>query len=156
MFCGKLLSRTNIGESFMQEISKFQMVTIVIIALFIFAIGAIYSNTKDAVESKVGERAIDTKIEQSGHLKAQNRIVNQDKIELQAINDRIDALEQKQQQLVSAQENLSNKNSADSDLRLKCKVQGVIADGNIIYMSEDEAMQEAKVNNRDVVMYCSY
>lgn len=134
----------------MHEISKFQIITFIVIAMFIFAVGAIYSNTKDAVDNKNQERVYDSKIEEGGATRTQNRIANQDKSELQALNDRITALEQRPQLP-------QPRYSANSgEYNLKCRIQGIIEDGSIVYMAEDDAVQEAKVNGRSLVMHCSY
>jgi len=141
------------GENFMHNISKFQMITITVIALFIFCIGAIYSNTKDVVENKTGERIEDARIQESGELKTRNRAENQDKMELQSISDRLAALEQRAVQQPVQQRYNGN---YGGDFNLRCKIQGIIEDGSIVYMSEDDAMQEAKANGRSLVMHCSY
>ena len=137
----------------MHNITKFQMITIIVIALFIFCIGAIYSNTKDAVDNKTGERLEDSRIQESGEIKTRNRTENQDKMELQAILDRLAILEQKSIQQPAQQRYDGN---YGSDFNLRCKIQGIIEDGSIVYMSEDDAMQEAKANGRSLVMHCSY
>ena len=114
------------GEKSMQEFSKYKMITVGIVLMFIFAVAAIYSNTKEAAEKKLNEKpAIEqsqgeieqgTAINTIGDFATQNTN-NDNNIEtdnqILQITERLDELEKK----VFTQENNEN-------LGMRCNIKG--------------------------------
>lgn len=142
----------------MQEFSKYRMITAGIILMFIFAIAAIYTNTKDATEKKIQSK-IDTEQQQvvTEATVLQNSIqdittqnVNHDNNsetnnQILQITERIDELERK----VFAPQ-------SEDDKSVRCIVRGVISDGHIVPLSSQAAVDESRTNGKEVLITCVF
>jgi hypothetical protein len=142
----------------MQEFSKYKMITAGIILMFIFAVAAIYSNTKEAAEKKLNEKpAIEqsqgeieqgTAINTTGDFATQNTN-NDNNIEtdnqILQITERLDELEKK----VFTQENNEN-------LGMRCNIKGIVDDGHFVPMSSDDAVKESRSNGKEVLITCIF
>ena len=148
------------GDKIMQEFSKYKVITAGIILMFIFAVAAIYSNTKDAAEKKLNEKpALEQKqnqgvIEQGtvintpGDFATQN--TNNDNNEetnnqILRITERLDELERK----VFAPENNEN-------LGMQCNIKGIVDDGHFVPMLSDDAVKESRSNGKEVLITCVF
>lgn len=145
----------------MQEFSKYRMITAGIILMFIFAIAAIYTNTKDATIKKTqGKTSVEqqlpqpvigeaTKIENPEDFTTQNNNTtinnNETNNQFLQITERLDELERK----VFAPQN-------NNDGSVRCTVQGILNDGHIIPLSSQEAVNESRTNGKEVLITCVF
>ena len=142
----------------MQEFSKYKMITAGIILMFIFAVAAIYSNTKEAAEKKLNEKpAIEQsqgEIEQgttintmTGDFATQNTNNDNNNEEtnnqILGITERLDKLER----IVFTPENNEN-------LGMRCNIKGIVDDGHFVPMSSDDAVKESRNNGKEVLITC--
>lgn len=131
----------------MESMNKFKVLTIIVICMFIFAIAAIYSNTKDASEGKLQAK------QQAQNEQVQDEIKTNENTDetnngdtatqIDVLNRRIDELNDK------------IGNSDNNGTPLDCKIYGSMTSSGIEPLSPDAAVQEAKVNNNDLVITCS-
>lgn len=141
----------------MHQFSKYRMITAGIILMFIFAIAAIYTNTKDAAERKINNRTNTeqqinveqkTSIENLQDITTQNthhNIDNETNNQILQITERLDELERK----VFAPQN-------NNDGSVRCTVRGIINDGHIIPLSSQEAVNESRTNGKEVLITCIF
>lgn len=143
----------------MQEFSKYRIITAGIILMFIFAIAAIYTNTKDAAVKKiqnqtVNEQQIPQAVVQEGSsidnpedITTSNNNINNTETNNQIlqITERIDELERK----VFAPQN-------DDEKSVKCMVQGILNDGHIIPASAEEAVNASRTSGKEVLITCVF
>lgn len=123
----------------MESINKFKVLTVVILCLFVFVVGAIYTNTKDE-SIKKGEPIV--KIDK-----------NYRPTDQQNLND----VARQVEILARRVEDLSDKMSdGSSDDSLNCKIYGTMDYNGIKRMSSYDAIQDAKRNNSSVVLTCSF
>lgn len=134
----------------MESINKFKILTIIVICTFLFVIAAIYSNTKDATSDKTrlkketaNENMANTRTAGNSETSQNNQNVHELTSRIEFLNRRIDELEQR-----IRDDNLSNS--------LNCRIIGSLANNEIELLSEEAAIQEARVNNRDIVITCSF
>lgn len=135
----------------MGEFSKFKALTVLIILLFVFSIAAMYSNAKDEAQKKMKdnhkaniERNKDELEELNTEEKTdQNQEENSD-MQIQRLSARVDSLEN----TVSSLNNNQQQN-------LKCSVRGIVSNGELVPLSVQDSINEAKMNGRDIVITCS-
>ena len=126
----------------MESMNKFKVLTIIVICMFIFAIAAIYSNTKDASEGKLqAKQQAQNEIKTNENTDETNNSDTATQIDV--LNRRIDELNDK------------IGNSDNNGTPLDCKIYGSMTSSGIEPLSPDAAVQEAKVNNNDLVITCS-
>ena len=129
----------------MHELSKFQIVTIVFLMMFVFVVAAIYTNTKEVAESKLNETKSINKQEMRNVMNDRTRVFNQEKAAVDELSQRVDNLENSIQDL-----------QQKSEFNLKCKIQGILNGSSVIPMVEDDAIEEARDNGSEIVMICGY
>ncbi len=131
----------------MESMNKFKVLTIIVICMFIFAIAAIYSNTKDASEGKLQakQQAQDEQVQDEIKTNENTDEANNSDTatQIDVLNRRIDELNDK------------IGNSDNNGTPLSCKIYGSMTSSGIEQLSPDAAVQEAKVNNNDLVITCS-
>ncbi|MBR1618471.1 hypothetical protein IJ674_01090 [bacterium] len=148
----------------MQEFSKYRIITVGFILMFIFIVAAIYTNTRDIANKKL--KSSDTMQEQiqqpitelgtqtaefgNSDFVTQNddkNISNNEETnnKIMQITERIDELERK----VFAPAN-------DNDKSVRCMVQGIIDDGHIVPLSSSEAVNESRTNGKEVLITCVF
>ena len=131
----------------MESMNKFKVLTIIVICMFIFAIAAIYSNTKDASEGKLQAK------QQAQNEQVQDEIKtneNTDETNNSDTATQIDVLNRRIDEL-----NDKIGNSDNNGTPLNCKIYGSMTSSGIEPLSPDAAVQEEKVNNNDLVITCS-
>jgi peptidoglycan hydrolase CwlO-like protein len=126
----------------MESMNKFKVLTICIIAMFVFVVAAIYSNTKDASLDKTTANTenTDTIYDDSENNVGKTDVATQIKM----INGRIDELNARLDRTIDSQSN-----------NLKCKVMGIMTKDGLVEISSDEIVQEAKANGNDIIVSCS-
>ena len=76
-------------------LSKFQIITIVFLFMFVFVIGAIYSNTKDAAESKMRQNNNINHYEAKNTIRNEETVIREDNSQIQNLSEQINYLNQK-------------------------------------------------------------
>ena len=131
----------------MDGFNKFKVLTIVFLCMFVFVIAAIYTNTKEVTDNKT-QSSEKIKNEQAANdMNVDENTLNQENSDLTILTERVDELSRRLDEI-------SNNNS--SSTRLNCKIEGVLEGDSIEPLSPDAAVQEAKFNNKEVVMTCSF
>lgn len=134
-------------ESFMENINKFKVFTIIIICTFVFAIGAMYTNTKDVTNDKTADQQEAYQQEEDRYIRNSSNDVQ---AELRNINRRLDELSAK------VNNNRNRRNSDTSGTNLKCKIAGTLSNRGMEEMSPNAAVNDARINNNDLVILCSF
>lgn len=131
----------------MDGLNKFKILTIVFLCMFVFVIAAIYTNTKEVTENKTNANQ-KIKVEQNKNdmNEEEENEISQDNSSLQDLSIKVDVLTKRLDELQSG--NSSNK--------LNCQVQGIMDGDRIEQLTQEAAMQEAKENNRELVLTCRY
>ena len=89
-----MLLSINIGVyKFMRELNKFQIVTVIFLLMFVFVVGAIYTNTKDAVENKI--RTENNVQNTDDYYKYKQNLSSVEIDKIKNLSQRVDLLEQK-------------------------------------------------------------
>ena len=118
----------------MDGLNKFKILTIVFLCMFVFVIAAIYTNTKEVTEQNKND------------MNEEENEISQDNSSLQDLSIKVDVLTKRLDELQNG--NSSNK--------LNCQVQGIMDGDRIEQLTQEAAMQEAKENNRELVLTCRY
>lgn len=132
----------------MENVNKFKVFTIVIICTFVFVIGAIYTNTKDVTEEKTGER-----IEQTDAYTDTRSNYGRN---TNAYGTEIDDLRQRVDELSAKIDNSDRRRQEASSSDLKCRIAGTLSGRGMEEMSPSAAVNDAKINNNDLVVLCSF
>lgn len=130
----------------MEGLNKFKVLTITFIAMFVFVVAAIYSNTKDASATKNQDKE---KAKKEQTVRPQN---NPNTVALN--NPAIEEMYIKLEQLSSRVEEISAKSNSSSDIR--CSIRGIMNDNNLEELSPEAALQEVRDNNSELVLTCKF
>ena len=135
------------------ELNKFKIFTIVFLCMFVFMVGVIYTNTKEMVERGTQSNQEDRNIERARRENIDQRNMEQNSSDIQVINDKIEDLTRRIDTL--ATENVRENESSGSD-SVKCKIRGVMTDNGLESLSDASALNEAKINGKELVLTCSF
>lgn len=138
----------------MYGINKFKVLTIAILGLFIFIIGAIYTNTKEVTENKVNENQVDNNSPEYNNQEHNNQEHNNKMEDNYTSTPEMSRLSIKINELSRKVDALGEQNANGS--RLYCNVQGIMEGNNIQSLSQEAAIQEARNNGRNLVLTCSF
>lgn len=131
----------------MESMNKFKVLTIIVICMFVFAIAAIYSNTKDASEGKLQAK------QQAQNEQVQDEIKTNENTDETNNSDTATQIDVLNRRIDELNDKISN--SDNNGTPLDCKIYGSMTSSGIEPLSPDAAVQEAKVNNNDLVITCS-
>lgn len=131
----------------MESMNKFKVLTIIFICLFVFVVGAIYSNTKDVSNVKSQAKTENAEVPAN----AENTVQvneNQDLVsQIDMLNRRVDELNEK----------LNNASGANANSTgLNCRIYGSLTPNGVEQLTPESAIQEAKVNNSELVLTCTF
>ncbi|MBP3847631.1 hypothetical protein J6I39_07780 [bacterium] len=142
----------------MQEFSKYRVITAGIVLMFIFVIAAIYTNTKEVATKKMNAQKNEIsqnqpKIEQGTQIETPPDFATQKNSdsgiqannEIANITERVTQLEQK----VYTQ----GDNGIES---VSCSVKGIIDNGHMVPLSPQEAINESRTNDKEVIITCFF
>lgn len=129
----------------MNSLNKFKILTIVFLCMFIFVIAAIYSNTKDVSETKIQENQKVQEEQVNNQMADEQNSVSQDNNQIQDLSIRLEALEQK----------IDNMDHSSAK-KMNCNIQGILDGNNIQQVSQDVALQEAQNSGKELVLTCSF
>lgn len=132
----------------MQELSKFQITTIIFLLMFVFVIGAIYTNTKDAANKKLNENKNNIQQRVQDNYNHEQNIIYENNNQIQNLSNRIDDLSQ--------QVNILNKAKLQERSNVKCRIYGIATPNGFIQLTPSEAIAEARNNGTDLVMTCTF
>ena len=143
----------------MQGFNKFRILTAGFILMFIFAIAAMYSNTKDITAQRVKNHSTNSATTSTTTPAANNNIYsnkpvfdepmdNQSFTQLRNLTDRIEQLEK-------SVRNLNGEVAQFTESGLACKIRGVLDNGEVIPLPPAESIAESKMNKREVVITCT-
>ena len=127
----------------MEGLNKFKVLTVAIILMFIFAVAAIYSNTKDASAGSTNNTSYSEESESRESSSAYSGETR-----------RIDDLYEKIDSLQGRLDDLSNE--VASYKKSTCSIYGVMTDNGPEQYSASEALEQAQSNGLEVVLTCSY
>lgn len=132
----------------MYKLSKFKIFTVVFIALFIFAVAAMYTNTKDASEhmDKDSNQIRSTRYEKE--MRSDNVVMQDYSEDISELNQKVNALAMRVQEVVGT--------TRGSSSSMKCQIEGIIGDRGYESLSPEAALEEAKENGKDIVLTCSF
>ena len=130
----------------MDGLNKFKILTIVFLCMFVFVVAAIYTNTKEVTENKTNANQKIKAEQKKDDMNAEENEISQDNSNLQDLSMKVDVLTKRLDELQNG--NSSNK--------LNCQVQGIMDGDRIEQLTQEAAMQEAKENNRELVLTCRY
>lgn len=130
----------------MEGLNKFKVLTIVFLCMFVFVIAAIYTNTKEVTDNKTQSKEHAQNEQINNEVSSGQNYISQDNEQLQELALRVDNLNRR----------LDEMNSSSGGTRLNCSVQGVLNGDSIEQLTQEAAMQEAKVNGKEIVMLCSF
>lgn len=137
-----------IGDG-MESLNKFKILTIIFLCMFVFAVAAIYSNTKDVSEGKMKLKAEEQKDQLQDEMVSDMNNVSQN-------SDKVTDLETQLNYLNQRVDELSERINDQSSAGLNCKIVGAMTDNGVEQLTEETAVQEAKINNRELVITCSF
>ncbi len=132
----------------MENVNKFKVFTIAIICTFLFAIAAIYTNTKDVTEEKAGEKTESQFYQEKEETRYENDSINSTNAAIESLSRKVDELSEKVYN--------TNKTNNGNSTELKCRIAGTLSSRGMEEMSSSAAINDAKVNNNDLVVLCSF
>ena len=128
----------------MESMNKFKVLTIIVLCMFFFVVAAIYTNTKDASLNKT----------KSATVKETVRPANSD-FDL-SDNPQYEELLEKYESLRNKIDDLNSKfEESENNSNLNCRIYGTVINENPEALSPDVAIQDAKINNNDILIRCS-
>lgn len=130
----------------MREFSKFQITTVIFLLMFVFAVGAIYTNTKDAVDKKNMNNNNYIEQPNQDQYKYQPPTNNVEDAKIQELSDQIENLNSQIQNLQQMQQHQQS--------NVRCRIYGVASAEGFVQLNQDEAIMEARNNDKDLVMIC--
>lgn len=128
----------------MRELNKFQITTVIFLLMFVFVVGAIYTNTKDAVKQKNGQYATNSQEATDNYQYEQTR----SNLKFSDVDARINKLDE--------QINEIKNNNEQKSANFKCRIYGITGIDGFIQTTIDEALTEARDNGREIVFTCTY
>ena len=131
----------------MRELSKFQITTVIFLLMFVFVVGAIYSNTKEAADRKLNaNNAMQQRVQENYNY--EQSAINENNSQIQDLTNRIDELSQQ----IASLKNIRLQERSN----IKCQVFGIATSGGFIRLTPQEAITEARNNGSDLVMTCNF
>lgn len=132
----------------MQGFNKFRVLTVGFILMFVFAIAAMYTNTKDIAmqkskNSEIAKNNISNDTLSNDNLRFHKKDTDEDYLDqIDVLTARVDNLEK------SLREN-------NNDSELNCQIRGVLDNGDVIPLSPSESVEEANLNKKELVITCT-
>lgn len=131
------------GNFYMESMNKFKVLTVIIICMFIFAVAAIYSNTKEASlktnKQQITQQVPEKDVNETGYANEDFAGVVRD---IDSLNKKVDELTDK------------INNSEDKENVVKCKILGTLTGDAVEEAAPNNAIQEAKDNGVPLVITC--
>ena len=135
----------------MESMNKFKVLTVMIIGVFVFAIAAMYVNTKDVTEQKAQENSAYEQKEDDYEINSRRES------EISNIMYSVNRLERKVSELSQKVEknDRTPKTSESKQGEMRCRMLGTRSNGEIIQLPPEAVLQDARVNGRDIIVSCS-
>lgn len=137
----------------MESMNKFKALTVLIICVFVFAIAAMYVNTKDASEQRAQERSEYEEEDYDDNVRSNKQSAGMSDLmyAVSRLENRVNQLEEKNRK----NESLRKNTSPTTDSGVRCKIFGTVSGARIEQISPDAALQDARINGNDLVLTCS-
>ncbi len=134
----------------MEGLNKFKVLTVVVVFLFLFVVAAIYTNTKDASQGKIDvtNQAKAEKFKEDIKSDVANSSANSQ--DVQNVNDEVNNINMRLDSLSARIDQL------EAGAKPSCYVYGIMGDNGVEQLSAESAISEARDNNRELVMTCSF
>ena len=136
----------------MQGFNKFRVITVGFILMFVFAIAAMYTNTKDITAQKTKNSEIE---KNNTNLYPQDNIRFHHKNPERESDQDIELLTARIEQLEQSLQKLNRDVAANNTSGLSCQIRGVLNDGDVVPLSPSESIEEATINKREIVITCT-
>lgn len=131
------------GVIFMESMNKFKVLTIIVLCMFFFVVAAIYTNTKDASLNKTKSVTV-------------KETVKPDRESDLSDNPQYEELLEKYESLRNKINDLNSKfEESENNSNLNCRIYGTVINETPEALSPDVAIQDAKINNNDILIRCS-
>ncbi len=131
----------------MEGLNKFKVLTITIVLLFVFVVAAIYSNTKDATQLKTKNSANIEKSNLKKDIQSERNNFSDNSGDISELQTSLGNLNARVDELSNRLEETHNGT---------CKIYGILRDNEVEKLSSEAAIQEARDNDRELVMTCSF
>jgi TolA-binding protein len=128
----------------MEGMNKFQVLTAIVVFMFVFAVAAMYTNTKEASEGKAQAQKKEQAKEDI------NLVKTTPVVETNGANNKLSDLEDKVDNLSSRIADL------ETNSRTVCRIYGIRTSNGVEELSAESAVSEAKNNNAELVLTCSF
>ncbi len=135
------------------ELNKFKIFTILFLCMFVFMVGVIYTNTREMVENNTRNNQEARNMERSHQENIDQRNMEQNSSNIEVINDKIEDLTRRIDTL--ATENVRESESSGSD-NIKCRIRGIMTDNGLEPLSDASALNEARINGKELVLTCLF
>lgn len=132
----------------MRELSKFQITTVIFLLMFVFVIGAIYTNTKEVADKKLNANNNTIAQNNEEDYNYERNAISENSSRIQDLSNRVDELTQ---QIT----NLKNSKAQESS-NIKCHIFGISTPNGFMQLNQSEAISEAYNNGADLVMTCNF
>lgn len=132
----------------MRELSKFQITTVIFLLMFVFVIGAIYTNTKEAADKKLNAENNVMEKNVRDNYNYERDAISENNTQIQDLSNRVDDLTQQIAKLKTVK--LQERSN------IKCHVFGIATSGGFLQLTPEEAIAEARNNGSDLVMTCNF
>ena len=127
----------------MGEFSKFKIITVLFLCIFIVFVGVMYTSTKEIVENQDNE----IKAENTENAKQEAKEAAQQE---EANNEAI-------ANLYSKIDDISGRiNDLENGKRLRCSFKGVVGENGIEPLSAEETIEQARQGGNEIVLVCSF
>ena len=137
----------------MQEFNKFRVITAGFILMFVFVVAAMYTNTKDITDQKLKEAGGEINQNVNPYDFNKKKFKNNEKMNLNDENQ-VSQLEKRIANLENSVANLNTEMVINRKSNLKCQIRGILDNDEVIPFSPQDAVDEANMNNREIVITC--
>lgn len=133
----------------MRELSKFQITTVIFLLMFVFVIGAIYTNTKEVADKKLNANNNAIVQNNENDYDYERNVISENNSQIKDLSNRVDELTQ---QIT----NLKNTKFQEEHSNVKCRIFGITTPNGFMQLNQSEAISEAYNNGADLVMTCNF
>ncbi len=131
----------------MEGLNKFKVLTITIVLLFVFVVTEKNSNTKDASQWKTKNSANIEKSNPKNNIQSERNNFSDNSGDISELQTSLGNLNARVDELSNRLEETHNGT---------CKIYGILRDNEVEKLSSEAAIQEARDNDRELVMTCSF
>lgn len=131
----------------MEEFNKFKVLTVAIILMFIFAVAAIYTNTKEASVDKGDNKNIEERANLENRKQYDSQEVSKSIGRIEELGDELSRLNDRVNDITDKLNSFENST---------CHIYGIMTDNGPEQYSAREALSNAQENGLDIVLSCRF